>query len=94
MDEIFGLPGVDDDTIGDIWLKAWTAIGTSDRAEMEGLSKIDGDGFIEKAKKSDGQFRTLAEYAEECRPDKCEIMGTLTGRAGALAVQRRMKMDR
>jgi len=45
--------------------------------------------IIEKAKKSGVQFRTLAEYAEECRPDKCEIiMGTLTGRAGTLAVQK------
>lgn len=92
MDEIFGLPGVDDDTIGDIWLKGmdsdWNVLTV--HAEMEGLSKIDVfDGFIEKAKKSGVQFRTLAEYAEECKPDKCEIiMGTLTGRAGTLAVQK------
>lgn len=91
MDEILGLPGIDDETIGDVWLNGmdrdWNVLTV--HAEMEGLSKIGVfESFIEKAKKKGVRFRTLAEYAEDCKPKECGIiMGTLTGRAGTLALQ-------
>ena len=91
MDEIFGLPGINDDTIGEVWLKSmdrdWNVLTV--HAEMEGLSKIGVfEGFIEKTKMNGVRFRTLSEYADDCKPEECPIiMGTLTGRAGTLALQ-------
>ena len=91
MDEILGLPGINDDTIGDVWIKGmdreWNVLTV--HAEMEGLSKIGVfEDFIEKAEENGVRFRTLADFAEDSEPEQCRIiMGSLTGRAGTLALQ-------
>jgi len=91
MDEILGLPGIDDDSIGDVWLKGmdneWNVLTV--HAEMEGLSKIGVfEKFILKAKENGTVFYTLADYAKESAPEQCNIkIGTITGRAGTLALQ-------
>ena len=58
-------------------------------AEMEGLSKIGVfEDFIKKAEENGVRFRTLADFAEDSAPEQCRIiMGSLTGRAGTLALQ-------
>ncbi|MDD4159547.1 MAG: polysaccharide deacetylase family protein [Synergistaceae bacterium] len=91
MDEILGLPGINDDSIADVWLKGmnneWNVLTV--HAEMEGLSKIGVfEKFIIKAKESETAFYTLADYAIESVPVKCNIrIDTITGRAGTLALQ-------
>lgn len=91
MDEILGLPGIDDDSIGDVWLKGmdneWNVLTV--HAEMEGLSKIGVfEKFIAMAKKNGTVFHTLADYARDSDPSECSIrIGTMTGRAGTLALQ-------
>ena len=91
MDEILGLPGIDDDSIGDVWLRGmdneWNVLTV--HAEMEGLSKIGVfDKFIASAKENGTVFYTLADYARESTPAECSIrIGTMTGRAGTLALQ-------
>lgn len=91
MDEILGLPGINDDTIGDVWIKGmdreWNVLTV--HAEMEGLSKIGVfEDFIKKAEENGVRFRTLADFAEDSAPEQCRIiMGSLTGRAGTLALQ-------
>lgn len=91
MDEILGLPGINDDTIADVWLrnmdKEWNVLTV--HAEMEGLSKIKVfEDFIKRCMESGIIFRTLADYAIDSKPQKCGIiMGSLTGRAGTLAIQ-------
>lgn len=91
MDEILGLPGIDDDSIADVWLSdmdsEWNVLTV--HAEMEGLSKIGVfEKFIVKAKKNGIVFYTLADYARDAAPPKCNIqIGTIKGRAGTLALQ-------
>lgn len=91
MDEILGLPGIDDNSIGNIWLKGmqheWNVLTV--HAEMEGLSKIGVfEKFIAMAKENDTVFQTLADYARDSIPSECDIrIGTMTGRAGTLALQ-------
>ena len=91
MDEILGLPGIDDDSIGDVWLKGmdneWNVLTV--HAEMEGLSKIDVfEKFIVKAKENGTVFYTLADYARDSAPTEQNIrIGSMTGRAGTLALQ-------
>ena len=91
MDEILGLPGVDDDSIGDVWLKGmdneWNVLTV--HAEMEGLSKIGVfERFILKAKENGTEFYTLADFARNSAPAECNIrIGSITGRAGTLAIQ-------
>jgi peptidoglycan/xylan/chitin deacetylase (PgdA/CDA1 family) len=91
MDEILGLPGIDDDSIGDVWLNGmnneWNVLTV--HAEMEGLSKIGVfEKFIIKAKENGTVFYTLADYARDSAPGECNIeIGTITGRAGTLASQ-------
>ena len=60
-----------------------------DSKEMEGLSKIGVfEDFIKKAEENGVRFRTLADFAEDSEPEQCRIiMGSLTGRAGTLALQ-------
>ena len=91
MDEILGLPGIDDHSIGDVWLKGmdneWNVLTV--HAEMEGLSKIDVfEKFIVKAKENGTVFYTLADYARDSAPTEQNIrIGSMTGRAGTLALQ-------
>lgn len=91
MDEILGLPGIDDHSIGDVWLKGmdneWNVLTV--HAEMEGLSKIGVfEKFIVKAKENGTVFYTLADYARDSAPTEQNIrIGTMTGRAGTLALQ-------
>lgn len=91
MDEIYGLPGINDDTIPDYWLnrldKEWNVITV--HTEMEGMSKLEVfDRFLTAAKERGVEFRTLHEYAAAAKPAPCTVkLGTLPGRAGTLAVQ-------
>lgn len=91
MDEIYGLPGVDDRTMPGRWLKGmdkeWNVLTV--HAEMEGMSKLAVlDRFFTLAKKRGTEFFTLRDYARMCDAKPCAVkMGTLIGRAGTLAVQ-------
>ena len=92
MDEIYGLPGINDVTIPKAWLdgmdKEWNVLTV--HAEMEGISKLTVfENFLNMAKALGTEFRTLGDYAREASLPRGEIvMGTLTGRAGTLARQR------
>ncbi|WP_455595177.1 polysaccharide deacetylase family protein [Cloacibacillus porcorum] len=92
MDEIYGLPGINDVTIPKAWLdgmdKEWNVLTV--HAEMEGISKLSVfENFLNMAKALGTEFHTLGEYAREASLPRGEIvMGTLTGRAGTLAIQR------
>ena len=92
LDEIYGLPGINDVTIPKAWLdgmdKEWNVLTV--HAEMEGISKLTVfENFLNMAKALGTEFRTLGEYAREASLPRGEIvMGTLTGRAGTLARQR------
>ncbi|ANZ46079.1 polysaccharide deacetylase family protein [Cloacibacillus porcorum] len=92
MDEIYGLPGINDVTIPKAWLdgmdKEWNVLTV--HAEMEGISKLTVfENFLNMAKALGTEFHTLGEYAREASLPRGEIvMGTLTGRAGTLAIQR------
>lgn len=91
MDEIYGLPGIDDETLPSCWLegmdKKWNVLTV--HAEMEGLSKLGVfEKFIIMAKEHGTEFFTLSDFARDSNPSPCVIkMGTLIGRAGTLAVQ-------
>ncbi|MGI6442750.1 MAG: polysaccharide deacetylase family protein [Synergistaceae bacterium] len=91
MDEIYGLPGIDDETIPSYWLermdKEYNVLTV--HAEMEGLSKLNVfDNFLTIAKKQGVLFSTLKEYAKSAKFNPCKIKnGTMTGRAGTLAIQ-------
>ena len=92
MDEIYGLPGVNDETIPEIWYKGmdkeWNVVTV--HAEMEGISKAGVlDRFLTLCKKNNTEFFTLGQYAKTAPLPKCEVlMGNLVGRAGTLAVQK------
>ena len=92
MDEIYGLPGIDDVTLPKAWLdgmdREWNVLTV--HAEMEGISKLAVfENFLNLARALGTEFRTLGEYAAAAPLPRGEIvMGTLTGRAGTLAVQR------
>ncbi|MEG1641595.1 MAG: polysaccharide deacetylase family protein [Synergistaceae bacterium] len=91
MDEIFGLPGVNDETMPQCWFDTmtneWNVLTV--HAEMEGMSKLHVfDKFLTEAKNKNVDFYTLREYANQAPHNECEVvMGNLTGRAGTLAVQ-------
>jgi len=91
MDEIYGLPGVNDETLPEIWYKGmdkeYNVVTV--HAEMEGISKAGVlDRFLTLTKNRGTEFFTLGEYAKMAPLPKCEIiMGYLEGRAGKLAVQ-------
>ena len=91
MDEIYGLPGVDDSTLPQQWLdgmtKEWNVVTV--HAEMEGMSKLGVlDRFLAMNEEKGTQFFTLRDYAHDA-PAKPGVikMGYLTGRAGKVAVQ-------
>lgn len=92
MDEIYGLPGVNDETLPEIWYKGmdkeYNVVTV--HAEMEGISKAGVlNRFLTLTKNRGTEFFTLGEYAKMAPLPKCEIvMGTLEGRAGKLAVQK------
>lgn len=94
MDEIYGLPGVNDETIPGIWYdgmdKEWNVVTV--HAEMEGISKAGVlDRFLTLCKNRGTEFFTLGEYAKQAPLPRCEVvMGNLTGRAGTLAVQKEL----
>ena len=91
MDEIYGLPGINDGTIPDYWLdrldREWNVITV--HTEMEGMSKLEVfDRFLSMAKERGVEFHTLQDYARDANPKPCTVkLGTLPGRAGTLAVQ-------
>jgi len=91
MDEVSGLPGIDDDTIPDLWIRGlkhdWNVLTI--HAEMEGISKLATfDRFLKLARGSGVTFVTLRETAERAdRPGGEIISGTLPGRAGTVAMQ-------
>ena len=91
MDEIYGLPGINDKTLPSFWIdgmdKEWNVLTV--HAEMEGLSKLDVfDNFIALAKQRNTEFFTLRDYFKASAPLPCRVkIDTITGRAGTLAVQ-------
>lgn len=91
MDEIYGLPGVDDATLPQKWLDGmtneWNVVTV--HAEMEGMSKLGVlDRFLAMNEEQGTSFFTLRDYARISQAQPCVIkMGYLTGRAGKLAVQ-------
>lgn len=91
MDEILGLPGINDETLPSYWLeemnKEYNVLTV--HAEMEGMSKLAlFDEFLKLAKDRNTEFFTLREYAKISKPTPSNIkMKTVTGRAGTLAVQ-------
>lgn len=91
MDEVLGLPDVNDATLPGLWLngltKEWNVLTV--HAEMEGISKLDVlEHFLEKAHGAGVTFLTLEEIAKRSAPLSCRVeKGTLEGRAGTLAVQ-------
>jgi undecaprenyl phosphate-alpha-L-ara4FN deformylase len=91
MDEIYGLPGIDDDTLPQAWLDGMTRElnVVTVHAEMEGMSKLDVlDRFLKMNEERGTQFFTLRDYARTAPAAPGVIkMGYLTGRAGKVAVQ-------
>lgn len=91
MDEVLGLPGIDDETLPKRWIEAmngeWNVLTI--HAEMEGISKISVfKNFLDIAEAIGTEFMTLAEYAEKApAPDKVLAEGKIRGRAGTLAVE-------
>jgi peptidoglycan/xylan/chitin deacetylase (PgdA/CDA1 family) len=91
MDEVLGLPGVNDETLPGLWADGltneWNVLTV--HAEMEGLSKLAVfEKFLLKTESLGVKFMTLAEIADRARPERGEIVyGTLPGRAGKVAVQ-------
>jgi peptidoglycan/xylan/chitin deacetylase (PgdA/CDA1 family) len=94
MDEILGLPGVNDETLPDIWMNGlsneWNVLTV--HAEMEGLSKIRVfENFLERAEPRGVKFTTLADIAERAAPALGEIEpGELAGRSGTVALQKNL----
>jgi len=92
MDEIYGLPGVNDKTLPEIWLKGmdkdYNVVTV--HAEMEGISKASVfEDFLARAVAKGTVFYTLGEYVKIAPLPRCEIvMGNLEGRARKLAVQK------
>lgn len=96
MDEVLGLPGVNDETLPNLWAgglsNEWNVLTV--HAEMEGLSKIDlFERFLVLAESRGAEFVTLSEIAERTdkkslAPDEI-IPGTLPGRSGTIALQSR-----
>lgn len=91
MDEVLGLPGIDDETLPKRWIEGmggdWNVLTI--HAEMEGISKIAVfERFLDLAESIGTEFMTLAEYAEKAPlPDKVLAEGRIRGRAGTLAVE-------
>ncbi|MDL2264695.1 4-deoxy-4-formamido-L-arabinose-phosphoundecaprenol deformylase [Synergistaceae bacterium OttesenSCG-928-I11] len=91
MDELWGLPGITEETLPDIWMKGlqneWNVLTV--HAEMEGISQLGCfEKFLETAKARGVTFLTLEEIAGLAILDRHEIVqATLPGRAGTLAVQ-------
>lgn len=95
MDEIYGLHGINDETIPSFWLrsldKEWNVLTV--HAEMEGISKLFVfEKFIRMAMERGTEILTLRDYARQSRPKRCAIrIGTVRGRAGTLALQEEAK---
>lgn len=91
MDEIYGLPNLNDDTIPAYWLQEmnndWNVLTV--HAEMEGMSKLSVlERFFDLALKNNTEFFTLEEYRNIAPLPKCRLeIGKLLGRAGTLAKQ-------
>lgn len=91
MDEIYGLPGINDDTIPSYWLKEmtndWNVLTI--HAEMEGMAKLGVlEKFIDLAYENEAEFFTLEDYRRLAPLPRCQLeIGTLLGRAGTLAKQ-------
>lgn len=91
MDEVLGLPGINDETMPKRWIEAmngdWNVLTI--HAEMEGVSKISVfENFLDIAESIGTEFMTLAEYAEKApAPAKVLAEGRVRGRAGTLAVE-------
>ncbi len=91
MDEIYGLPGINDETVPSYWLREmkndWNVLTV--HAEMEGMSKLNVlENFIDLACQNGTEFFTLEDYKKNAPLPKCKLeIGTLLGRAGTLAKQ-------
>lgn len=91
MDEIYGLPGINDDTIPSYWLERMNEEYNvlTVHAEMEGLSKLGVfEEFLILAKEKGTKFYTLKEYLGMAELSPSEIiLGNIAGRAGTVAIQ-------
>lgn len=91
MDELWGLPGITEETLPDIWMQGlrneWNVLTV--HAEMEGISQLGCfENFLERTKAQGVAFLTLEEIAGQTTPGRHEIVqATLPGRAGTLAIQ-------
>ena len=91
MDEIYGLPNLNDETIPAYWLSEmtndWNVLTV--HAEMEGMSKLSVlEKFFDLAKANGTEFFTLDDYRKIAPLPKCKLeIGKLLGRAGTLAKQ-------
>ena len=91
MDEVLGLPGIDDETLPKRWIDGmndgWNVLTI--HAEMEGISKISVfERFLDLAESIGTEFMTLAEYAAAApAPEKQLAEREILGRAGTLAVE-------
>ena len=91
MDEIYGLPNLNDETIPAYWLgemtNDWNVLTV--HAEMEGMSKLPVlEKFFDLAKANGTEFFTLDDYRKFAPLPKCKLeIGKLLGRAGTLAKQ-------
>ena len=91
MDEMSGLPGIDDGSLPDLWIRGliydWNVLTI--HAEMEGISKLETfDKFLKLARDSGVTFVTLRETAERAAKPGGEIIsGVLPGRAATVAMQ-------
>lgn len=91
MDEIWGMPGINDVTLPKAWLdgmdKEWNVLTV--HAEMEGISKTAVfENFLNMARALGVEFHTLGEYAASAPLPRCAVIrGTVAGRAGTLALQ-------
>ena len=92
MDEVWGLPGVDDGTLPGMWAdglsEEWNVLTV--HAEMEGMSKLSVfEKFLAIAASGGAKFVTLNDIASLASLAPGEIVqGTLPGRAGTLAIQK------
>lgn len=92
MDEIWGMPGINDVTLPKAWLdgmdKEWNVLTV--HAEMEGISKLSVfENFLNMARALGTEFHTLGEYAASAPLPRCAVVsGKVEGRAGTLALQK------
>ncbi|GHV32221.1 polysaccharide deacetylase [Synergistales bacterium] len=91
MDEIIGLPFVDDNTMIEMWVRGmsneWNVLTI--HAEMEGMSKLNVlEKLLQSCESEEVDIIALDDIAAAAKAKRCEVKsGEIPGRAGTLAVQ-------